>query len=471
MWFEKFYWFISSENYLVISARDQAQNELIIKKYLGKNDIAFHTQIQGSAFTVVKNPNEEEIGQSTINQAALATLCHSKSWSLKVINDVYWVYAHQVSKTAPSGLSMPSGSFMIYGKKNFIRPKRLEMGFGFLFKVDSDSAKNHADERKSRLAREAEEARLIEEGKELPKQNLDTVAEDEEGEEDMDDSMSIFSRSETGEVNNIIVGKDTEMTTLTFNTGPKIRQSTFKKKKKGKEVNAGGKGANKSNQPKGGANYKQVQLDNMNKKETSQTVKNKRKKKLQKQKDKYGGFDEEERQVLMKLQGAKEIKRDEDAHLEGMSKKDKRKAKLKEKRQMRKKLLELKKNEEEEGKAAIDTQNKTKAAESIKEDMTEDEGPQVHAKDSEKGDEGTDNMDEDDGDDVDSTEAVFEEDEDDRDKKSENLKAKRLDKHETLTIAPSVIDNEQEQLLNDVLSFKDLTGKPLPSGKLLPPKQ
>lgn len=31
-WFEKFYWFISSENYLVIGGRDAQQNELIVKR-------------------------------------------------------------------------------------------------------------------------------------------------------------------------------------------------------------------------------------------------------------------------------------------------------------------------------------------------------------------------------------------------------------------------------------------------------
>lgn len=32
--FEKFLWFISSENYLIISGRDQQQNEMIVKRYL-----------------------------------------------------------------------------------------------------------------------------------------------------------------------------------------------------------------------------------------------------------------------------------------------------------------------------------------------------------------------------------------------------------------------------------------------------
>lgn len=32
--FEKFLWFISSENYLIIGGRDQQQNEIIVKRYL-----------------------------------------------------------------------------------------------------------------------------------------------------------------------------------------------------------------------------------------------------------------------------------------------------------------------------------------------------------------------------------------------------------------------------------------------------
>lgn len=32
--FEKFFWFISSENYVVIGGRDQQQNEMIVKRYL-----------------------------------------------------------------------------------------------------------------------------------------------------------------------------------------------------------------------------------------------------------------------------------------------------------------------------------------------------------------------------------------------------------------------------------------------------
>jgi len=84
----------------------------------------------------------------SINETAMAALAHSKAWNLNVVVEVYWVYANQVSKTAPTGLSMPSGSFMIYGKKNFINPFKLEMGFGLLFRLDDESAARHKGERK-----------------------------------------------------------------------------------------------------------------------------------------------------------------------------------------------------------------------------------------------------------------------------------------------------------------------------------
>lgn len=41
----------------------------------------------------------------------------------------------QVSKTAPGGEYLPTGSFMIRGRKNFLPPHPLIMGLTFLFKL------------------------------------------------------------------------------------------------------------------------------------------------------------------------------------------------------------------------------------------------------------------------------------------------------------------------------------------------
>jgi hypothetical protein len=45
---------------------------------------------------------------------------------------------------------------MIRGKKNFLNPSRLEMGFGLLFKIDDDSLERHQNDRKVRFEENAE---------------------------------------------------------------------------------------------------------------------------------------------------------------------------------------------------------------------------------------------------------------------------------------------------------------------------
>lgn len=44
------------QKYLVISGRDAQQNELIVKRYLRKNDIYVHADLHGASSCVVLNP-------------------------------------------------------------------------------------------------------------------------------------------------------------------------------------------------------------------------------------------------------------------------------------------------------------------------------------------------------------------------------------------------------------------------------
>lgn len=71
----------------------------------------------------------------------------SSAWDAKVVMQAYWVHHDQVSKTAPSGEYLVSGSFMIRGKRNFLPPGQLVCGFGLLFKVDEESTARHKGER------------------------------------------------------------------------------------------------------------------------------------------------------------------------------------------------------------------------------------------------------------------------------------------------------------------------------------
>ena len=109
-----------------------------------------HADVHGAASTIIKNPTGGPIPITTLEESSIFTVCRSKAWDSKIITSAWWVYDQQVSKTAPSGEYLPTGSFMIRGKKNFLNPAKLEMGMGLLFKVDESCIAKHVNERKPR---------------------------------------------------------------------------------------------------------------------------------------------------------------------------------------------------------------------------------------------------------------------------------------------------------------------------------
>lgn len=110
-WFEKFNWFISSENYLVISGRDAQQNEMIVKRYMSKGDIYVHADLHGASSTVIKNHRPEQpVSPLTLNQAGCFTVCHSQAWDSKMVTSAWWVYPHQVSKLHLQGNILQLGA-------------------------------------------------------------------------------------------------------------------------------------------------------------------------------------------------------------------------------------------------------------------------------------------------------------------------------------------------------------------------
>jgi predicted ribosome quality control (RQC) complex YloA/Tae2 family protein len=118
-WFEKFRWFISSDGFLVIGGRDATTNEIIVKKYMDKNDIVFHTELRGSPFVIIKNPENISIPRTTVSESAEFCASFSKSWtSGRTTAEVIQVNPEQVSKEAPSGMAaLAKGSFMLTGKR------------------------------------------------------------------------------------------------------------------------------------------------------------------------------------------------------------------------------------------------------------------------------------------------------------------------------------------------------------------
>jgi hypothetical protein len=173
-WFEKFYWFISSENYLIIGGRDQQQNELIVKRYLRERDVYVHAEIQGASSVVIKNPSGGEIPPKTLLEAGTMAISYSVAWDAKVVTSAYWVNADQVSKTAPTGEYLSTGSFMIRGKKNFLPPCHLILGMSFLFKLEESSVERHRGDRRVRKFDDDASSVMTE------NEQLESIHEDEE---------------------------------------------------------------------------------------------------------------------------------------------------------------------------------------------------------------------------------------------------------------------------------------------------
>jgi len=119
-WYEKFRWFFTSNGFLVIAGKDKNTNELLIRKYLREKDIVVHTDIVGSPFGIIRI-EKEGLKEEDIYEACQFVASYSRAWRAGLSSiRAYWVKGDQVSKRAPSGEYLPKGSFMIYGKRNYI---------------------------------------------------------------------------------------------------------------------------------------------------------------------------------------------------------------------------------------------------------------------------------------------------------------------------------------------------------------
>ena len=121
---------------MVIGGRDMQQNEIIVKKYLKAGDIYVHADLNGASSVIIKNPTGNPVPPKTLNEAGSMAVCYSVAWEAKVLANAYWVYHNQVSKQAPTGEYIGTGSFMIRGKKNFLPQQTLVFGFGLIYKVN-----------------------------------------------------------------------------------------------------------------------------------------------------------------------------------------------------------------------------------------------------------------------------------------------------------------------------------------------
>ena len=147
-WFERYRWFVTSNGLLVIGGRDASSNSAIIRKHMTDQDLVFHAEIHGSPFFLIKNIGLDSVDDDTttttnnqsIIETAIATVTFSRGWKEGLSSaDAYWVNPNQVKKGAPTGQFLPKGSFVIEGKRNFVKALELKLAIGVT--KDNDSYK------------------------------------------------------------------------------------------------------------------------------------------------------------------------------------------------------------------------------------------------------------------------------------------------------------------------------------------
>ena len=149
-WFEKFYYFISSDGYLVLGGKDAQQHEILYKRYLKKGDVYVHAELQGAASVIIKNRtgmSDSPIPPSTLSQAGTLVVSTSSAWDSKAVMAAWWVNSEQVTKTSSTGEYLTTGDFIIQGKKNFLPPAQLLLGFGLMFRISEGSKARHLKHR------------------------------------------------------------------------------------------------------------------------------------------------------------------------------------------------------------------------------------------------------------------------------------------------------------------------------------
>ncbi|RAL64920.1 hypothetical protein DID88_001512 [Monilinia fructigena] len=116
-----------------------------LKKGL-KQEKAILRPVRKQMWNNPKTP-DAPIPPQTLSQAGTLVVATSSAWDSKAGMSAWWVTADQVSKAAPTGEFLPAGSFMTKGKKNFLPPAQLLLGFGVLFQISDESKARHVKHR------------------------------------------------------------------------------------------------------------------------------------------------------------------------------------------------------------------------------------------------------------------------------------------------------------------------------------
>uniref|UniRef100_A0A060TCW5 Ribosome quality control complex subunit 2 n=1 Tax=Blastobotrys adeninivorans TaxID=409370 RepID=A0A060TCW5_BLAAD len=157
-WFEKFYWFVSSDGYLCLAGRDSMQNELLFRRHFKPGDIFVHCEVPGASVVIIKNhfTGTDTVPPGTLAQAgAFSIASSSKAWESKMNPSAWWARYDQVPKISPQGDIVSIDHIVVKGEKGHLPPSQMDMGLGFYWLVGEESKHLYIKEGASTSSRQS----------------------------------------------------------------------------------------------------------------------------------------------------------------------------------------------------------------------------------------------------------------------------------------------------------------------------
>lgn len=315
-WFEKYIWFVSSENYLVVAGHDAVQTEQLFLKHLGENDAFIQADVAGARTCFVRNPEGGEVPPATLREAGTLALCHSTAWDKQIVISAWWVPITQVTRgKAPDEDHHCVDDFYVTGRRQFMPPLHLEMGMTLLFQVSETCAQRHKGERKSRyLEAMANKPKAAEEEMEEVEADSDhelAASEEEEEAEQagMDDDQENHQDNEDDkdktedEEDSKEVAASRSQPDDTEKSRGKMRISRAERRRQRKDS------AEEDQVEQVEPEASKKSADPKSKGPSTEPLPRGQKSKAKKMKEKYADQDEDERELRLALLGSRKIKR------------------------------------------------------------------------------------------------------------------------------------------------------------------
>ena len=327
-WWEKYAWFITSENALVLSGRDPGQTAILLRRHLNPGDAVVTSDVAGAPLCIVKSPPppppissagddsggtpsavNEQIGSLppplSLHQAGTWCVCRSAAWGGKFSSSGWWAPATSVVTPAQQQQTQqlvqlpgaPAGWGVIRGARRELPPSQLVLGFGLMFRLDSpDCVSRHMGERCIRSVQESDEveaaaARLDDSTLEEELAGIDGQGEQEEEEEEEEDAEPVEEEERPdGDHTADTEAEQDEQQEEGFSDADDAEADTQQTESSGTTTSSNA-GARAAQSPRGkGAAAMPVSQPN---------VPRGKNKKLKKLRDKYGDQDEEDRALAM----------------------------------------------------------------------------------------------------------------------------------------------------------------------------